>query len=103
MKVLLLHPEDQFSRRDAGKWDLVVDFGRAPVSTYDKWKRLAGCRVISLYDFALEVEDLYHARETFTTRDGPLGGSDGDRLVGHPFVGNRSPIAATHAGASAGG
>jgi hypothetical protein len=63
MKVLLLHPEDQLSRRDAGKWDLVVDFGRAPVSTYEEWKHQAGCRVISLYDFALEVEDLYHTRK----------------------------------------
>src|SRR5580704_16067986 len=64
MKVLLLHPEDQLSRRAAsGQWDLVVDCGRAPVSTYSEWGRRAGCRVISLYDYALEVDDLYRTRE----------------------------------------
>ncbi len=63
MKVLLLHPEDQLSRRGTpAKWDLVVDFARAPRSTYDGWGRQAGCRVVSLYDFALEVDDLYHTR-----------------------------------------
>jgi hypothetical protein len=64
MKVLLLHPEDQLSRRAAsGQWDLVVDCGRAPVSSYSEWGRRAGCRVISLYDYALEVDDLYRTRE----------------------------------------
>ena len=63
MKVLLLHPEDRLSQRDApGKWDLVVDFGRAPVSTYNEWGCRAGCRVVSLYDFGREVEDLYQTR-----------------------------------------
>jgi hypothetical protein len=64
MKVLLLHSEDQLSRHGAfGEWDLVVDFGRAPVSTYEEWRRQAGCRAISLYDFAVEVEDLYQTRK----------------------------------------
>jgi hypothetical protein len=73
MKVLLLHPEDQLSRRDApGKWDLVVDFARAPVSTYDDWRRQAGCRVISLYDFGLEFDDLHQLRELLQVGMGRL-------------------------------
>ena len=73
MKVLLLHPEDQPSRRNAlGRWDLVVDFGRAPISTYDEWSRQAGCRVISLYDFALEIEDLYYTRKLLQLGMGSL-------------------------------
>jgi hypothetical protein len=73
MKVLLLHPEDQPSRRNAlGRWDLVVDFGRAPISTYDEWSRQAGGRVISLYDFALEIEDLYYTRKLLQLGMGSL-------------------------------
>jgi hypothetical protein len=64
MKVLLLHPEDRLPQRVApGQWDMVVDFGRAPISTYHEWGRQAGCRVVSLYDFGREVEDLYRTRD----------------------------------------
>jgi hypothetical protein len=64
MKVLLLHPEDQLPRRDPhGRWDLVVDFARAPASTYEEWRLRAGCRVISLYDLAQEIEDLHQTKE----------------------------------------
>ncbi|HEX4427581.1 MAG TPA: hypothetical protein VH079_19425, partial [Terriglobales bacterium] len=63
MKVLLIHPEDRLPQRVAsGNWDLVVDFGRAPVSTYHEWGRQARCSVVSLYDFGREVEDLYQIR-----------------------------------------
>jgi hypothetical protein len=64
MKILLLHPEDNFPRSGRGDgWDLVIDFGRAPVSTYEQWSREVNCRVISLYDFAEEIEDLQRTRE----------------------------------------
>ena len=64
MKVLLLHPEDQPpAARSGRKWDLVVDLGRAPAATYERWGKQAGCRVISLYDFAQDFEDLHHVRE----------------------------------------
>jgi hypothetical protein len=64
MKILLLHPEDNLPRSGRrGNWDLVIDFGRAPVSTYERWSREANCRVISLYDFAEEIEDLHRTRE----------------------------------------
>jgi hypothetical protein len=73
MRVLLLHPEDRFSRRDhPGKWDLVVDFARAPVSAYEDWKLRTGCRVISLYDFAREVEDLYQLKQLLQAGMGSL-------------------------------
>ena len=64
MRVLLLHPEDGLSAERTGrKWDLIVDLGRAPVATYERWSAQAGCRVISLYDFAKDFEDLHRARE----------------------------------------
>lgn len=64
MKILLLHPEDKFLQPGRGDgWDLVIDFGRAPVSTYERWSREGNCRVISLYDFAEEIEDLQRTRE----------------------------------------
>jgi hypothetical protein len=64
MKVLLLHPEDRFpSDGLISGWDLVVDLGRAPLSTYEDWSRVAGCRVASLYDLAEEIGDLRRARE----------------------------------------
>ncbi len=64
MRVLLLHPEDQLPapRRDR-RWDLVVDLGRAPAATYERWSKQTGCRVISLYDFGQDFEDLHHVRE----------------------------------------
>jgi hypothetical protein len=73
MKVLLLHPEDQLPRRDPpAKWDLMVDFGRAPVSTYEEWTRQAGCRVISIYDLAREVDDLYQTKDLLKVGMGRL-------------------------------
>ena len=62
MKVLLLHPDDPIPALDKG-WDLVVDLGRAPAATYDKWSQQARARVVSLYDFARDREDLQRVRE----------------------------------------
>jgi hypothetical protein len=64
MRVLLLHPEDELPAERAGrKWDLVVDLARAPVATYERWSAQTGGRVISLYDFAQDFEDLHRVRE----------------------------------------
>ena len=64
MRVLLLHPEDELSVERAGrKWDLIVDLGRAPVLSYERWGAQTGCRVISVYDFAKDFEDLHRVRE----------------------------------------
>lgn len=59
MRVLLLHPEDDFSGcwKDQ-RWDWVVDLGRAPKSFYDERSAALGCPVSSIYDFAIEIEDL---------------------------------------------
>ena len=64
MKVLLLHPEDGLPGSDLrGQYDLIVDLGRAPLSTYERWGQQAGCRVISLFDFADGFEDVYRVRD----------------------------------------
>ena len=59
MRVLLLHPEDSFpSNERVGRWDLIVDFARAPASTYERWSTQTACPIISIYDFAKEIDDL---------------------------------------------
>jgi len=64
MRVLLLHPEDPFPRLSSAYWwDLIVDLGRAPASTYHNWSHQAQCRVISIYDFAKEIDDLHLLRQ----------------------------------------
>lgn len=58
MRVLLLHPDDAF-RSDADQhWDSVIDLGRAPRSFYEAQSRAWGCPVFSIFDLALEVDDL---------------------------------------------
>jgi hypothetical protein len=64
MKLLLLHPEDDFQKGNSG-WDLVVDLGRAPTVTYERWRGESDCRVVSLYDFAQGFDDLYRIRDLF--------------------------------------
>jgi hypothetical protein len=60
MKVLLLHPGDALRQRYLTReWDLIVDLGRAPSSTYKRWRQQAECPVTSLYDLAEEIQDLY--------------------------------------------
>jgi hypothetical protein len=64
MKILLLHPEDAFQRSWVrGQWDLVVDLGKAPKSSYEDWSRQLGCPVFSIFDLAIEVEDLLAWRD----------------------------------------
>ncbi len=66
MRVLLLHSEDQLPVTRPGRgWDLVVDLGRAPAATYQRWSAQAACRVISLYDFVCGREDVQRVRELF--------------------------------------
>jgi len=72
MKILLLHWEDDLTSAPSMSWDLVVDLGRAPRSTYQRWKQRVGCEVLSLYDFAKEVEDLYELRELLQLGSGQL-------------------------------
>ena len=66
MRLLLLHPDDDLHGPWKNqRWDWVVDLGRAPRSLYDEWSAALGCPVSSIYDFALEVEDLQTWRSLF--------------------------------------
>ncbi len=66
MRVLLLHPEDDFSGPWKDQpWDWVVDLARAPRSFYDERSAALGCPVSTIYDFALEIEDVQVWRELF--------------------------------------
>src|ERR1051326_3251010 len=59
MRVLLVHPEDKFEASWAREhWDLLVDLGRAPKSFYEAWSRSLGCTVFSIFDLAIEIDDL---------------------------------------------
>jgi hypothetical protein len=62
MRVLLVHPDDDFKKVRGKTWDLIIDMGRAPVATYHRWEQLAECEVRSLHDCAQEIEDLYVTR-----------------------------------------
>lgn len=59
MKVLLLHPDDApSSSAPSARWDVIVDLGRAPNSTYDRWLGEMDCQLFSLNQFAQEADDL---------------------------------------------
>ncbi|HET9308935.1 MAG TPA: hypothetical protein VFO46_23175 [Candidatus Sulfotelmatobacter sp.] len=59
MRVLLVHPEDNFDALWGSEhWDLIVDLGKAPRSFYEAWSRSLGCRVFSIFDLAIEIDDL---------------------------------------------
>jgi hypothetical protein len=72
MKVLLLHSADDLQNVSGKAWDLVIDLGRAPNATYQRWKQVAGCDVSSLHDLAQEIEDLYLARNLLQTGFGQV-------------------------------
>jgi hypothetical protein len=64
MKILVLHREDGLrSLKHSDRFDLIIDLGRAPLSTYEQWSGEAGCPVSSIYDVAEEITDLYRTRE----------------------------------------
>lgn len=73
MKVLLLHPEDSRPpAKSPGQWDLIVDFGHASPATHQAWGREMGCRVLSIFDFAEDIQDLYLTRELLQSATGRL-------------------------------
>ncbi len=66
MRVLLLHPEDDFSNRlKSQRWDSIVDLARAPKSFYDERSATLGCSVSSIYDLAIEIADAQVWRDLF--------------------------------------
>src|ERR1039458_6595459 len=59
MRVLLLHPDDAFHGSWTRQhWDSVIDLGRAPKSFYDERSAALGCPVFSVFDLAVEIEDM---------------------------------------------
>jgi hypothetical protein len=59
MRVFLLHPDDDFHGSwTSQQWDSVIDLGRAPKSFYDEQSVARGCPVFSIFDLAVEVEDM---------------------------------------------
>jgi len=59
MNILLVHPEDDFQIAwSRGRWDLIVDLARAPRSFYQEWSGKLNRPVFSIFDFAIEMEDL---------------------------------------------
>ena len=74
MKVLLVHPEDSIpSSSRSHRWDLIIDCARAPASSYEAWSKQTACPILSLYQFAQEIEDLHLCRRI-------LGGGFGTLL-----------------------
>ena len=59
MRVFLLHPDEDFlGSWTRLHWDSVIDLGRAPKSFYHERSAALGCPVFSIFDLAVEVEDL---------------------------------------------
>jgi hypothetical protein len=59
MRVLLLHSDDHFHGSWTRQhWDSVIDLGRAPKSFYDERSAALGIPVFSIFDLAVEVDDL---------------------------------------------
>jgi hypothetical protein len=58
MRVLLLHPDDVPWRGEwaASHWDLIVDLSFAGASVYQEWSKRTGARVISIHQFAGQME-----------------------------------------------
>jgi hypothetical protein len=78
MRVLLLHPDDPIPGAHPHRgWDLVVDLGRAPAATYERWSSQAQARVISLYEFSNDREDLRRTRELLQLGTGRMVDSSG--------------------------
>ena len=72
MRVLLLHPDTLPRPTPSERWDLIIDFACAPDGTYEHWRRQAGCPVLSLHQFAEEVDDLRVTRELLQLGTGYL-------------------------------
>lgn len=59
MRVFLTHPDDRLQGSPARQpWDIVIDLGRAPKSLYDERSAALNCPVFSIFDLAVEIEDV---------------------------------------------
>lgn len=76
-RILLVHPQDPLSSIGGGDYDLVVDLGYAPASTYADWSRISGCPVVSLSNFRDPKNDLQRLPELMQFGIGQLLDDDG--------------------------
>jgi hypothetical protein len=73
MKVRILNPEERVeSQIQPQRWDLLVDLGRSSKNRYEAWSELAQCPIVSIYDFAQEIEDLRRCGRLLQAGLGPL-------------------------------
>ena len=74
MRVLLLHPEDLIDggpwRRE--RWDLIVDLGFASRYAYDEWSRKSGARILSIREFAGQLDSYRWVNQVFERGRGRL-------------------------------
>jgi len=58
MRILLLHPEDSIASGAwiQERWDLIVDLGFASRGTYADWSRASGTKVVSIHEYAAQIE-----------------------------------------------
>jgi hypothetical protein len=79
MKILLLHPKDQFddSRWSAQAWDLVVDLGVSSVERGSMWAERLSCRVQHLHSFRRREQDFRRLKEILNPGCGRLVDDEG--------------------------
>src|SRR5689334_18519688 len=73
MKALLLHPEDRIPQDGKGGWDRIIDFGRAPQSSY----RGCACDATSVFELSSGIDDLWYLKNLLQSGLGTLVDSYG--------------------------
>src|SRR5437868_2905505 len=77
MKALLVHPEDSIPSAANESWGWVIDFGRAPQSTYQRSAWELGCDAISVYEFSGGMADIREMQYVLRSGNGTLVDSYG--------------------------
>ena len=91
MRVLLLHPDDPIPRAQSGRgWDLVVDLGRAPAATYERWSQQTRAPRRQFVRFFQQSGDLRRIRELLQLGTGRMVDAFGNRLVGRAVAADRA-------------
>ena len=67
MNILLLHPEDSIDGDawNSERWDLIVDLGYVSRATYAEWSRLAKSKVLSIYEYAGQIDGYRWVNQVF--------------------------------------
>lgn len=74
MKILLLHPETSpvYEPWTQQRWDMIVDLGYAGGATYAEWSRLCKTRVVSIHEYAVDMEGYRWINQVFDSGRGKL-------------------------------